>query len=209
MIKVEIRGLSEVQKRLAAMPREVRDQVLAPAMNKAAARGKTEMSRRIREEFDIKANEVNPLLSVSRASAKSAKIVATIEAFPRRRGHRSRNVMLFKARQVAGKRTKRVRVLVAPGQWRLVDVPVGGGVTVSIKKGGGRKMIASAFIANKGRTVFMRQGAQRLPIRGVETIDVPQMFNARRVNKAVVRLIQEVLPVEVDRAARFILGRGK
>lgn len=208
MITLNVRGFREVQQRLKAVPREMRDMVLAPAMNKVAAKGKTEAGRRIRAEFDVKAGDVNPQISISRASAKSTRLEAKIEAFPRRRGHRSRNVMLFKAKQVNTGRTKRVRVLIAPGKWRMVDVPVGGGVSVSIKRGGGRKLIAHVFIGNKGRTVFTRQGSRRMPIRGVETIDLPQMFNARRINKAVVQVIERELPVEIERAARFFM-RGQ
>lgn len=205
--KVEIKGMDQVQRQLRALPAEMRDKVLAPAMNKTIAKGKSEMSRRIRAEFAIPASEVNPLLSVSKASAKTDRMVATISAFPRRRGHRSRNVMLFNARQVRGRKTKRVRVLVAPGQWRMVDVPIGGGVAVTIRKGGGRKLITGAFVGNKGRTVFVRTSAARNSMRGVETIDVPQMFNTRRVNSAVLKVIREELPVEVARAIRFITGR--
>lgn len=209
MIKIEVRGMRDVMRKLEALPSELRDKALAPALNKVSAKARSEMSRRIRDEFAIKAGDVNPLLAVTPASAKTGRIVAVLSAFPRRRGRRSRNVMMFDARQAPGKKTKRVRVQVAPGAWRWLEVPVGGGVTVKIRRDGGRQLIRGAFIGNKGRTVFVRTGAGRLPIRPVETIDVPQMFNTRRINAAVIRRIRDELPIEVDRAIRLVLSRQK
>lgn len=205
-MKIDVRGIPEVQRKMAGLASDLRDKVMAAALNKTAAKAKSEMSRRIRDEFAIKASDVNPLLSIRKASAKGNVLEAVLEAFPRRRGRRSRNVMLFGAKQVRGQKTKRVRVQVAPGQWRMMDVPIGGGVSVLISKAKGRKLIEGAFIANKGRTVFIRTGNGR-KIKAVETIDVPSMFNTRRINQAVVRKIEADLMVEVDRAIKFYLSK--
>jgi len=206
MIKIDVRGIPEIQRKFAGLASDLRNKAMAAAMNKTVAKAKTEMSRRIRAEFAIKASDVNPLLSIRKASAKGNRLEAVLEAFPKRRGHRSRNVMMFGAKQIKGKQTKRLRVQVAPGQWRMIDVPVGGGVSVLISKSKGRKLIKGAFIANKGRTVFIRTGNAR-QIKAVETIDVPSMFNTRRINEAIVRKIESDLAVEVDRAIKFYLGR--
>lgn len=101
-----------------------------------------------------------------------------------RRAHRSRNVMLFSAKQ-----TKK-------------------GVTVRIKKSGGRKLIKHAFIGNQGRTMFMREGTKRLPIKSVKTVDVPQMFNTRHINANVLARIRRDLPVEIQRALAASSARG-
>lgn len=206
MIRIDVRGIPEIQRKFAGLASNLRDKAMATALNKTAAKAKSEMSRRIREEFAIKAGDVNPQLSIRKASAKGNRLEAILEAFPKRRGHRSRNVMMFGAKQIRGKQTKRVRVQVAPGQWRMVDVPIGGGVSVLISKTKGRKTIKGAFIANLGRTVFIRTGDGR-KIKAVETIDVPSMFNTRRVNEAVVRKINSELAVEVDRAIKFHMGK--
>jgi len=206
MIRIDVRGIPEIQRKFAGLASDLRGKVLASALNKTAAKAKTEMSRRIREEFVIKAADVNPLLSIRKASARGNRLEAVLEAFPKRRGHRSRNVMLFGARQIKGKETKRLRVQVAPGQWRMMDVLVGGGVSVLISRKGGRKLIKGAFIGNQGRTVFIRTGNGR-QIKAVETIDIPSMFNTRRINEAVVRKIRTELAVEVDRAIKFHLSK--
>ena len=66
-------------------------------------------------------------------------------------------------------------------------------------------MITGSFIGNQGRTVFVRTGKDRLPIKAVNTIDVPQMFNTRRINQAVQRIMQERFATNFDRALRDVL----
>ncbi len=186
MIALDIRSdLRRVDQQLAALQSGVRDRVIGAALNKTIAKGKSEMSRQIRSEFNIKAGDVNAQLRVRRASAQNGNLLATLQAFGRRRGQRSRNVMLFRARQTRQ------------------------GVTVQIKKSGGRKLIAHAFIGNNGRTVFIREGSARLPIKPVETIDVPQMFNTRRINAAVVKKMQREFSIELDRAFSALARRAQ
>jgi hypothetical protein len=185
MINLDVRAdFRQIDRQLQPLTAKLRDRVVAAALNKTADKAKTEMKRQITGEFAIKASDVGGQLKVSRASAKGSMLVAELEAFSRRRGRRSRNVALFRARQTSR------------------------GVTVQIKRSGGRKLIKGAFIGNQGRTVFERVGKSRLPIKGVETIDVPQMFNMRRVNRAVVAKILRELPVEVERALKAALARG-
>ena len=74
-----------------------------------------------------------------------------------------------------------------------------------IKKVGGKKIISGAFIGNKGRTVFIRETGDRLPIKALSTIDVPQMFNTRRIKKRVIKRIEKELPIEFDRAINAVL----
>jgi len=182
-VKADVKG---VLRQLQRQSEQIRGRAVAAAINKTADKARAEMTRAIRDEFVIKAGDVRSQVKVSqRATAKGSRLEAVLEAFGRRRGHSSRNVMLFAARQ-----TKR-------------------GVTVHIKRGGGRKLIRSAWIGNQGRTVFERvPGAKRLPIRGVETIDLPQMFNTRRINQRVVRKIGLDFQVEMQRAIANVLRQS-
>lgn len=208
MLKIGIRtNFPDVQRKLDAMQRDLGDQALRMAVNRTADRARTQMTRAITDEFAIRAGEVRPNLRVSRARRKASAIEAELAAFPRKGGRRSRNVMLFGARRAPGKGTKRVR-FETPEGWRTRTVRTGGGVSVKILRAGPRKVIAGAFIGNGGRTVFMRaKGAARLPIQGVETIDVQQMFNTRRVNAKVIAAIEAILPVEFERAAALVVAR--
>ena len=85
------------------------------------------------------------------------------------------------------------------------------GVTVQIKRSGGRKLIPHAWIGNGGKTVFwrgnQRTAKEQMPIFGVETIDVQQMFNTKKLNRAAVAKIVRDLPVELERAVRGALAR--
>lgn len=174
----------EVKAKLARLPDDLRDRAISMSLNRTGDKGRAEANRAIAETYAIPAREVGAQVSVRRASRNS--LVVEIEAFPVRRGHRSRNVMLFSARQ-----TKQ-------------------GVTVRIRRDGGRKLIKGAFIANKGRTVFIREPyplTKRLPIRGVDTIDVPQMFNSRPIMRRVLERVRAECPKEFDRAAAYLLDR--
>jgi hypothetical protein len=85
-------------------------------------------------------------------------------------------------------------------------------VSVKVKRSGARKVISGAFVGNKGRTVFTRVGKPRLPIKPVQTIDVPQMFNVKHINAAVVKAIERKFPQIFEREMRFALqqfGRGR
>lgn len=186
MIRLDIRSdLRAVQQQLDRLQSGLRDRVISAAINKTADKARAEMNRQITSEFAIKASDVRSQTRVQRASAKNLQVFATLQAFGKRRGKRSRNVALFRARQ-----TKK-------------------GVTVQIKKSGGRKIIEHAWIGNQGRTVFMRDGKQRLPIKPVETIDVPQMFNTKRINAAVIAKINKDFPVELARAFKALERRGQ
>lgn len=193
---------------LRQLPDDIATKALVSAMNKTLAQGRTAMIRGITSEFAIKAGDVRPQIQVGKARFSKAALQATavLEAFGRRRGRRSRNVMLFGAKQVFGKQTKRLRINTGRG-WITKDVRLGGGVSVLIKRTGGRKLIAGAFIANQGRTVFIRKPGEGRQIAPVETIDVPQMFNTQRINKAVVQVIEERFPRIFENEAKFFLDR--
>jgi hypothetical protein len=186
MITLDIRpDFRAVERQLGILQDGMRDRVIAAAINKTTDKARAEMTRQITGEFNIKAKDVRAQLKVRRASWKGGMLVAELEAMSSRPGGRSLNLIHFAARQTSK------------------------GVTVKVKRGGPRKLIPGAWIGNDGRTVFQRVGKQRLPIKGLQTIDVPQMFNARRLNAAVVRKIQTDLPIEVGRALTALATRAQ
>ena len=81
-------------------------------------------------------------------------------------------------------------------------------------------MLNGAFVATnkktRGTAVFTRVEGQYIPgrvnrkgnskhaekLRAMQTIDVPQMFNARRIRNRVEARIRKELPVEFERAIR-------
>jgi minor tail protein Z (GPZ) len=184
VIKIAItHNFPEVQRQLDQLQKDIGRQALASAVNKTIAQAKTSMSRAIRDEFNISAGKVNAALRVTKASFRNGlyRIEASLES-PVQRG-RSINVINFQARKTSQ------------------------GVSVKIKKGGARKVIRGAFIANKGRTVFQRVGKTRLPIKAVQTIDVAQMFNTKRINARVVKFMETKFPEVFAHESQFFLDK--
>lgn len=175
----------QVMSQLSGLKGQLADKVLARAVNRTIDLAKTAMNREIRSTFNVKAAYVRDRLYVRKATHKAGRVAieAELTASGRYRGRRSANVIAFGARQV------------------------GKGVSVLIKRGSKRKVIRGAFIGNKGRTVFHRVGRARLPIKPVQTIDIPQMFNTRKVNAAVVRVIHQRFPEVFRREAAFAIER--
>lgn len=183
----------EVQRKLDLLHKEVADKAAARALNRAIEQARTQMGREIRAEFMVDARYVRERLRIKRATFRAGVLglSATLDGSS---GKRSANLVRFGARQV------------------------GTGVSVKIKRNGGRKVAAGAFIANKGRTVFKRvpgtvmnarrgsRGLQhRERIEPVQTVDVPQMFNTRRIKAAVTAAVQQRFPAIFARELAFAL----
>ena len=193
---------SQALKKLEGLPEKVQQKAIIATINRVAAKARTEMKRQIGAEFNVKAGDINAQLSVSKANKSQNVVQAILRSFGKRKGKTSRNVMLFDAKQVEGTgRPKQVRVQFKDGSWRTLRIKEGGGVSVKIKRNGGRKLIPHAFIANKGRTVFIRK--EDGTIKGVETIDIPNMFNTRRIYANVLEKIRTDLIAETDRSLKY------
>lgn len=168
--------------------------VVPAALNKVADKARTEMTRAITGEFNIPASEVRARLSVIRAKRDVMKWRAVLHPFASARRGRSLNMIRFVERSVSMAEIRRRKATGAQNQ-----------LYFKIKRNGARKTIQGAFIANKGRTVFVREGDKRLPIKALSTIDVPQMFNTRRIQWRVINKINADMQVEFDRAINAAL----
>jgi len=176
-------NFSDVARQLDRLQKDIADKAVASALNKTVAQGKTAMSREIRSEFNLSASTVNQSLRIQRASAIRGRfqLSAALES-PTKRG-RSLNLARFSARQ-----TRK-------------------GVTFKVKRNGPRQLIPGAFLINAGKTVMIRTGKTRLPIKAIQTIDVAQMFNTRRINAKVVQLIKARFPEIFANDARFFTAK--
>jgi hypothetical protein len=176
-------NFADVQRELEQLQEDIAARATASAVNKTIDQAKTSMSSEIRAEFNISASKVRDALRVNRATYRNGlfTIEASLES-PTQRG-RSLNLINFDARQTSQ------------------------GVTVKIKKSGGRKLIRGAFIANGGRTVFIRVGKKRLPIKAEQTIGVAQMFNTKRINARVVKFIEDKFPTIFEHEVQFYTDR--
>lgn len=205
MITVKVEGLDSVRRKLESMQRDMRAKVLQPAINKVAEKARAEINRVIPQEFNVKASEVRNAIEIRKA--RSGKIEAVISIFgsKSKRG-RSMNLIHFLAAvQAAGQAIK-----VRGGKGRKSELAaLQKQLGFLIKKGGGLKKIQGAFIGNKGRTIFIREGRERLPIKPLQVIGFSQMFNTKRISKRVMDKINHDLPIEVDRAIKLMLERAR
>ena len=172
-----------VQRQLDALRQEVADKALARAVNATAAQGQTAMSKEIRAEFNIPAAKVKEKLHVKKATFKKGRFNIEAELYSKDRSGRRRAINLI---NFGARKTK-------------------AGLSVKIRKSGGRTIVSMGFIGNKGRTAFKRTGPKRLPIAPLQTIDIPQMFNTKRINSKVVKLIEAKFPQVFEREVAFAL----
>ena len=200
----------DVSKQLARLQEGVAKKAMASALNKTIAQARTSMSREIREEFNLNTQEVNSSLVVRRASAgrTAYTLEATLE--PKSSRGRSLNLIRFVEKSVSFAQARKRIKAGEGGTYKLR----GGGVVqktlqlrFKIKKKGAPVLVKGAFIANDGRTVFIREGKGRLPIRAVQTIDVAQMFNTKRINAKVVAMIKSKFGEIFANEAKFFTAK--
>ena len=196
MVTLSIKSdFQQVNRQLSALSNAVQTRVIPAALNKTGAKAKAEMTRAITDEFNIKAAEVRGRLRVSRATRNVRNWEVVLDPFASSRKGRSLNLIHFLEKKVSLAEGRRRRKAGTISQLQF-----------QIKRVGGKKIIQDAFIGNKGRTVFVREGKQRLPIVAKNTIDVPQMFNTRRISARVLAKIRQELPIEIQRAISATLS---
>lgn len=186
-----------VQRKLDALQKDVRDQALVRAVNRTTEQARTDMSREIRAEFVMSAQQVREQLRVVRAGFKAGRAFIEASLIGGRAKGRSLNLIRFVERSTT----------LAESRRRLKQ-GTQASLFVKIKRQGGKKSLGpKAFIGNQGRTVFERVGDKRLPIKAKTTIDVAQMFNTKRINAAVLRKLRAKFPAIVDREIAFYVRK--
>ena len=175
----------DVQRALDRLSADIGNKATASALNKTVAQAKTAMSREIRAEFNVSAGKVAESLVVNKAIGMGARFSLSAALESKAKRGRSINLAAFAARQTSK------------------------GVTFKVKKNGPRKLIPGAFLINDGKTVMIRVGKQRLPIKALQTIDVAQMFNTKRINAKVLRFIEDKFPAIFVNEAKYFTDRFK
>jgi len=217
MIKLEIHGLKEIQQKLDGFRKDVKEKILQEAINKTIDKARSEVNRAISDEFAVKVSEVRSAVEVRRASGGRLEAVLTVFGSAKKRG-RSLNMMHFvAAAYIRGAGTFKVRGGAVGVRKRDIKA-IGSQLGFQIKRGGGLKTKAGAFIGNKGRTVFIRVPGTTMPSRSryggkkhaeqivpVQVIGFSQMFSTRKIRARVMDKINDDLQVEVDRSVRLRL----
>jgi hypothetical protein len=208
MVTVTIKtNLLEAVGWLDQLQADVRDRAAVSAVNKTMAKANTNMVRVVSREFNVSAGYVRDRLRIEQAKFTGGKAVITAALVGS--GKRGANLIAFVERSVTLAQAKK-RMKAGEGGTRKL-----GAATVvkalqlrfKIKRGSPAKAIPGAFIGNNGRTVFIREGKARLPIKALTTIDVPQMFNTRRLKDQVVRAMEQDFPDIFAHELKFYTDR--
>jgi hypothetical protein len=202
MIKIEVKGIAQVQAKLAGIRRDMQAKVLQPAINKVADKARAEINRAIPQEYNVKASEVRNAVTLRRAQAGRLEAVISVFGSARKRG-RSMNLIHFLQTVVqAGEQIKLRGAKGKKSEMAALQKQLG----FLIKKGGGLKKIEGAFVGNKGRTIFRRTGNARLPIEPLQVIGFSQMFKSRKIEQRIMEKIAAEFPVEIDRAIKRLMA---
>lgn len=197
MVSINVsHNFADVQRKLKTLRDDVQARALASAVNKTADQAKTQMVRQITADYALTSGYVRERLSIRRASFRQGTFAIEAELLASNR-RRSANVIAFVRKLVTLSQARRA-------QKRGKRAPE---LQFKFKRSQGFKAIPGAFVGNKGRTVFIRQGKSRLPIEPVQVIDVPQMFNSKQINGSVVKFIRDKFPEVFAREAKYFADR--
>lgn len=191
-------NINGARDRLNAAKKGLGDRATVSALNKTAAQAQTQMSKLIRADYNISASLVRERLKVRRATRRGEFVFeASLLGNPNNQS-RAMNLIHFlekKTTLAEGRRRGKA------GTQNLLFFKV--------KKTGAKINVTGAFIGNKGRTIFKRVGKDRLPIKAVSTIGVPQMFNTKKNRTTVEKFIRDAFPALFQREAAFYLSRAR
>jgi len=199
----------QVKAMLFRLPLELQDKAMAMAINKTAAKARVEMARQVSNYFNVKYNEAGGGLLITKVSAKSNVISASL--YPTSLSGkidykgRAMNVIHFLEKKTSGADAKRRRKAGTLDELFFKFKKRGG--SVNIKADGDK---SKPFIGNQGRTVFRRNGEKAVKsdkeaIEPVQVIDLKQMFNMKTINESVLKKAQDDLLIETQRAVDQVL----
>lgn len=214
MIVLNVRhNFPDVIKQLKEFPEKVADKVMARALNTAVQQAKPAMAGEISREFRISVAEVKKRLQVHAAKRKGGIYVleASLEATQRTRGWGMGIINFVEKVTTLGQARKRAKAGTLSQ------------VFFQIKRSGGKKFIKGAFIATNPKTggtaLFVRVPGTTMSsrskyagtkhaeqIEAQTTIDIPQMFNTKRINQVVVATMLQRFEANFQRELRAVLG---
>jgi len=159
------------------------------AANKTANKARTAVSTAIREQYSVLARDVS----------KTVKL---------RKGDQiGERVLLYTGARIGLDKFSPKVVLNKARSDRKAS-----SISVKIKKKGPRKVLKGrrgfgAFMADlNGEKIFMRKTRNRLPIRRLTTISVPDMVLHNSVLTAFEKTVEKEYPIQIERALDYQLG---
>jgi hypothetical protein len=184
MIEISTSQIKEVENRLGAF-RSKAPSVISSAINRAAQNAKTNATRKAREEYQVKAKDINETIKIRKATRKSlgAEVKST------------------------GYRTPLIKFKVSPAQPRPKNPPK---VLKAAVKKDGLKSVLGAFVSNiNGNKVFRRTTKSRLPIEQLFGPAVPQMLGNKDVRSFIESEAAKTLDKRIDHEINRVLEGAK
>lgn len=182
MIRIEVKTDFHALEPLRALPAALRNRVLARTLNEVGKTAQVQARKEIAEEFNIPSREVGSMLFLTRAKARGQEISVQVGALSRR--GRSLNLIRFVERSVTLAQARKRR------KAGTLDL-----LRVKVRRAGGLKILGQPhwaegkpFVMTNRRTGGTFVGAREPGgrVRGVQTIDVPSMFNTKRLTRKLI-----------------------
>lgn len=184
MITINANKLKEVEKELGQY-KDKAPVALYRALNRAAANAKTNVSKKAREKYNVKAKDVGSTIKIVNANKGSLRAIV----------------------QSTGERLPLIKFRVSPSSPRPKNPPKV--LKVEVKRGG-LKALVGAFVANvNGNKVFKRTTSKRLPIEQLFGPAVPQMIGSGSVKEFVESEATKIFDQRLDHEIQRISGGNK
>lgn len=175
--------LDQVDAELRRVGRLGEARALARAVNRTARSARTFLRRSVQDVVNLRAKDVNQVVSVKRASRSSPDAVLVVARRP---------VPLFRYAARQGQRGTTVKVK-RSGSRKLV------------RRGGRKAFIVTLPGGHTG--VLVRSSDERLPIRELFGPSVAQVVDDAGVHAKLARHVETVFPVELERSVGVSLRR--
>lgn len=178
MLKYEITGLDTLRQKFDP---QLVDSAFDRALQAAAMKGRTRVSRKTRETYNVKARDVSRSVALKKLPSERGRLLLYA-------GHMlGLNKFSPRPRNVKTARGRRV------------------GVTVQVRKGGGRKLVKGGFIAGMRKFVFARVGPNQRPIESKFSIGIAHMVGNPAVAAAFEAHVGEDAAAEFSRSLEFLM----
>jgi len=184
-VEVNATEVRKVELRLGKQRKQAPTAIMR-ALNRAAQSARTAATKEVRQEYHVRAKDVNKTFRTYKASRK--KLAALVVS-------RDHKLPLDKFKFSPRTRPKR---------------PPKGGIKVAVKKDGLKNLMHAFLVDAPGGTmIFQRVGRPRYPIRRLMGPSVPQMIGAERVRTQFFNKARETYQKRLDHEIRRLLEVSK
>lgn len=184
MISVSAENLKAIQKALSGTPKKV-NQVLSRAVNRAVTNVKSNISKKVREQYVVKASDVKDSLHITKATV----------GYP---------VAVVKS---TGKKLNLTKFRISPIEPRPTSPPKNG-YRVEVKKSEGLKTVPRGFLAYTKNSLgfFQRTGSSRMPIKRLMGPSIPEMIGHEDTIEYIESEARSMLNKRIEHELERVLG---